>query len=275
MITGMDLLSFMSNKPWALKFLTQQQHKVLIRITGLVLLFIGILYAVQIMQFEARKRHVSSDHDSANNAERKYITGTDNDWLSTTLSNFSTNVLTNNNDIYTTDKSLPPPPGGEVSADMTTKQNSSYTPVSWIPIAEKDVEAAKSNKACNNSREETDSNISPSLSEDGNYTSQKGWLHDPVADASAAISVERHSNNSVESYLPASDISTPKAADSSSNYSSEAGVLASPDSKSLDYTSAKPSNNDRATEANQFPSVVGKMFPAVSPKNYSDLSQIN
>ncbi|KAK7788621.1 hypothetical protein R5R35_008115 [Gryllus longicercus] len=272
MITGMDLLSFMSNKPWALKFLTQQQHKVLIRITGLVLLFIGILYAVQIMQFEARKRHVSSSHDSANNAERKYITGTDNDWLSTTFSNFSTNALTNNNDSYTTDKSWSPPPGGEVSAVMTTKQNSSYTPVSWIPIAENDVEAAKSNKACNNSREETDSNISPSLSEDGNYTSQKGWLHNPVADAS---SVERHSNNTVVSYLPASDISTPKAADSSSNYSSEAGVLASPDSKSLDSISAKPSNNDSATEANQFPSVVGKMFPAVSPKNYSDLSQIN
>ncbi|KAK7788579.1 hypothetical protein R5R35_004959 [Gryllus longicercus] len=99
------------------------------------------------MQFEASKRHVSSGHDSANNPHREYTTETNIDLLFTTLGNFSTDVLANNNDSYTTDRNRSPYPGKEVSADMSAKRNSSNTSVSWIPIAESD---AKTDKARNN-----------------------------------------------------------------------------------------------------------------------------
>ncbi|GLH06749.1 Protein of unknown function [Gryllus bimaculatus] len=272
MITGMALLSFMSNKPWALKFLTQQEYKVLIRITGFVLLFIGILYAVQIMQFEARKRQITSGHDSANNPHREYTTETSIDLLFTTLGNFSTDVLANNNGSYTTDRNRSPYPGEDVSADMSAKRNSSITSVSWIPIAESD---AKTDKTRNNYKMESDTNVSSSLSEEDNYTSQIGWLPDPDTNASAEISVEGHSNKTVTSWLPAPDISAPVTAKDCFNSSSEIDVLPTTDSKVLSAKLSKDSGNYSTIETNPFPSVDRNMFTAMMSRNKSGLSQTN
>ncbi|KAK7788580.1 hypothetical protein R5R35_004960 [Gryllus longicercus] len=120
-----------------------------------------------------------------------------------------------------------------------------------------------------------DTNVSSSLSEEDNYTSQIGWLLDPDTNASAEISVESHSNKTVTRWLPAPDISAPVTAKGCVNSSSETDMLPTADSKVLSAKLSKESGNYSTIETNPFTSVDRNMFTAMMSRNNSGFSQTN